>query len=407
MLDTGAALDAGNSQSSGSFRNLSSPDLVRRIIADKVIEGVNYALLASPHNTLTRSLAAQGVIAYLEDFAPAGYSLANLLNHTNVREIPPCLHKAIGIALHFNKSGSASAKEVLWADRIGGDDFIVLSKAHPATAAVLGVESPGSLEGIPLFKDLWSAATASRLGSPPPDGFENGISKRIFKAIQSKLQMAPRPVKPRIRKPTSEQPHQDKPQSAGSSESLILPPVPSIPRRSLDQRQPPSKTKATTKPRTTGKKSSLPTPPPTPAKPPEPKPLIESLKTPPALAVEPKEIEMKTEAPAPKILNNGVTDLPKPAPAPATTTTAGTNGDSKQLEAEPPPKLVSIYSRDELIDLLMNARLADWVEVTLTDGRVLSGSILFNEFTKQVRILNVDEEYNYNFGIEEIYDLRF
>ena len=37
-------------------------------------------------------------------------------------------------------------------------------------------------------------------------------------------------------------------------------------------------------------------------------------------------------------------------------------------------------TRDEVYDLLMNARQADWVELFLEDGRALSGAIIFNEF---------------------------
>ena len=37
-------------------------------------------------------------------------------------------------------------------------------------------------------------------------------------------------------------------------------------------------------------------------------------------------------------------------------------------------------TRDEVYDLLMNARQADWVELALEDGRALSGAIIFNEF---------------------------
>ena len=38
-------------------------------------------------------------------------------------------------------------------------------------------------------------------------------------------------------------------------------------------------------------------------------------------------------------------------------------------------------TREEVYDLLMNARQADWVKLCLDDGRSLSGAIIFNEFT--------------------------
>ena len=52
-------------------------------------------------------------------------------------------------------------------------------------------------------------------------------------------------------------------------------------------------------------------------------------------------------------------------------------------------------TRDEVYDLLMNARQADWVELSLEDGRSMSGAIIFNEFKGTGRLINVDEEFSY------------
>jgi hypothetical protein len=63
-------------------------------------------------------------------------------------------------------------------------------------------------------------------------------------------------------------------------------------------------------------------------------------------------------------------------------------------------------TRDEVYDLLMNARQADWVELSLEDGRSMSGAIIFNEFKGTGRLINVDEEFSYDFNVDEITNVK-
>lgn len=63
-------------------------------------------------------------------------------------------------------------------------------------------------------------------------------------------------------------------------------------------------------------------------------------------------------------------------------------------------------TRDEVYDLLMNARQADWVELSLEDGRSMSGAIIFNEFKGTGRLINVDEEFSYDFNVDQIINVK-
>jgi hypothetical protein len=63
-------------------------------------------------------------------------------------------------------------------------------------------------------------------------------------------------------------------------------------------------------------------------------------------------------------------------------------------------------TRDEVYDLLMNARQAEWVELSLEDGRSLSGAIIFNEFKGTGRLINVDEEFSYDFNVDQVTDVK-
>ena len=63
-------------------------------------------------------------------------------------------------------------------------------------------------------------------------------------------------------------------------------------------------------------------------------------------------------------------------------------------------------TRDEVYDLLMNARQADWVELSLEDGRAMSGAIIFNEFKGTGRLINVDEEFSYDFHVDQILNVK-
>lgn len=63
-------------------------------------------------------------------------------------------------------------------------------------------------------------------------------------------------------------------------------------------------------------------------------------------------------------------------------------------------------SRDRIYDLLMNARQADWVTLSLQDGSSLSGAIIFNEFKGTGRLINVDEEISFDFNVDQIVDVK-
>jgi hypothetical protein len=63
-------------------------------------------------------------------------------------------------------------------------------------------------------------------------------------------------------------------------------------------------------------------------------------------------------------------------------------------------------TRDEVYDLLMNARQAEWVELQLEDGRALSGAIIFNEFKGTGRLINVDQEFSIDFHVDQVLDVK-
>jgi len=63
-------------------------------------------------------------------------------------------------------------------------------------------------------------------------------------------------------------------------------------------------------------------------------------------------------------------------------------------------------TRDEVYDLLMNARQADWVELLLEDGRSLAGAIIFNEFKGTGRLINVDEEFSFDFNVDQVVHVK-
>ena len=63
-------------------------------------------------------------------------------------------------------------------------------------------------------------------------------------------------------------------------------------------------------------------------------------------------------------------------------------------------------TREEVYDLLMNARQADWVQLSLDDGRSLSGAIIFNEFKGTGRLINIDEEISFEFRVDQVVDVK-
>ncbi|MCB9892750.1 MAG: hypothetical protein H6832_13360 [Planctomycetes bacterium] len=68
---------------------------------------------------------------------------------------------------------------------------------------------------------------------------------------------------------------------------------------------------------------------------------------------------------------------------------------------------VQAMDRDEIFDLLMNARQADWVDLELKDGRSLSGAIIFNEFKGTGRLINIDDEISVDFRAGDVRSVKF
>ncbi len=64
------------------------------------------------------------------------------------------------------------------------------------------------------------------------------------------------------------------------------------------------------------------------------------------------------------------------------------------------------YSLERIYDLLMNARQSNWVTLHFTDGEVVSGAIIFNEYKGTGRIINVDQEFSRDFKAMEIRDVK-
>ena len=63
-------------------------------------------------------------------------------------------------------------------------------------------------------------------------------------------------------------------------------------------------------------------------------------------------------------------------------------------------------SREEIYDLLMNARQAPGVELHLGDERAVQGAIIFNEFKGTGRLINVQEEISFDFNVDEVVDVK-
>ena len=63
-------------------------------------------------------------------------------------------------------------------------------------------------------------------------------------------------------------------------------------------------------------------------------------------------------------------------------------------------------TREKVYDLLMNARQAEWVELSLNDGRNVTGAIIFNEFKGTGRLINVEKEISFDFNVDQVVDVR-
>ena len=64
-------------------------------------------------------------------------------------------------------------------------------------------------------------------------------------------------------------------------------------------------------------------------------------------------------------------------------------------------------AREQVYDLLMNARQADWVELFLDDGRSMSGAIIFNEFKGTCRLIKLEKEVSFDFRVDQVLDVKF
>ncbi|MEM7205376.1 MAG: hypothetical protein AAF628_34290 [Planctomycetota bacterium] len=69
-------------------------------------------------------------------------------------------------------------------------------------------------------------------------------------------------------------------------------------------------------------------------------------------------------------------------------------------------RLTEKPTRERVYDLLMNARQADWVEISLEDGRRVEGAIIFNEFKGTGRLINVEKEISFDFNVDQVVDVR-
>ena len=62
--------------------------------------------------------------------------------------------------------------------------------------------------------------------------------------------------------------------------------------------------------------------------------------------------------------------------------------------------------REEIYDLLMNARQASWVELEWKDNIKRAGAIIFNEFKGTGRLINIDDEISIDFKADEIVNVK-
>ncbi len=62
---------------------------------------------------------------------------------------------------------------------------------------------------------------------------------------------------------------------------------------------------------------------------------------------------------------------------------------------------------EKIYDMLLNARTADKVTMHFKDGRIVNGALIFNPFKGTGRLINIDQEFSVDFGIDDIRDLKF
>ncbi len=70
-------------------------------------------------------------------------------------------------------------------------------------------------------------------------------------------------------------------------------------------------------------------------------------------------------------------------------------------------KKARILDPEMLYDMLLSARTADRATLLFKDGRVLIGSLVFNQFKGTGRVIDVDREMSIDFAIDELRDVQF
>ncbi|HKE00009.1 MAG TPA: hypothetical protein VKE69_03285 [Planctomycetota bacterium] len=64
-------------------------------------------------------------------------------------------------------------------------------------------------------------------------------------------------------------------------------------------------------------------------------------------------------------------------------------------------------SPEKAQEALAASRTAEHVLVYLRDGRVIDGAVLFNEFKRTGRVINIFSETSVDFRLDEVRDVRF
>jgi hypothetical protein len=62
---------------------------------------------------------------------------------------------------------------------------------------------------------------------------------------------------------------------------------------------------------------------------------------------------------------------------------------------------------EKIYDLMLGARTADVCTLYFKDGRMVHGSLIFNQSKGTGRIINVDQELSVDFSIDDLRDLKF
>jgi hypothetical protein len=61
---------------------------------------------------------------------------------------------------------------------------------------------------------------------------------------------------------------------------------------------------------------------------------------------------------------------------------------------------------ERIYDMLLSARTAEVCTVHFKDGRTLRGALVFNQFKGTGRLINVDEEFSYDFNVDQVVDVK-